>query len=306
MLEAARFTLILIINNGGGDGKTTWSEALIALARLAGLRTAVLDIDPGLRGYSRRNGADAAERVEWNGEFENGRDLPGWLDEAMAQDIAVIDTGANLLAADKEVSVRLSEIAHHVQEVGGRLIIHAVTSPNKPGSDEIVKELHDQFAASMEFVVIKNRRDGSNLFGKEIDKLPVPKVEVPHIAPGLQAYRLLQPAPLEMLIENPEPGYKKASALLANHLREIARHEHVRSLIADRADEQLAKLASAVRRFHRTSAMTLVEVSDASIAAEEDRADAYRAFRNSEPGDTEGFLKAAVQYHEQLKARWAA
>src|SRR5687768_15356559 len=109
MLEAARFALILIINNGGGDGKTTWSEALGALARLGGLRTAVLDVDPGLRGYSRRNGADAAERLEWSGEFENGRDLPSWLAEAMAQDIALIDTGANLLAADKEVSQRLNE-----------------------------------------------------------------------------------------------------------------------------------------------------------------------------------------------------
>ena len=306
MLEAALFTLILIINNGGGDGKTSWSEALSALARLAGLRTAVLDIDPGLRGYSRRNGDEAAERVDWNGEFENGRDLPGWLDEAMAQDIALVDTGANLLAADKEVSARLSEIALHVQELGGRLIIHAVTSPNKPGSDEIVKELHDKFAASMEFVVIKNRRDGSNLFGKEIDKLLVPKVEVPYIAPGLQAYRLLQRTPLEVLIENPKPGYKKASALLANHLREIARNEHVRSLIADRADAHLAELASTVDRFQRTSAMTLTAVSDESIAADEAWSDAYRAFRNCEPGDTETFLKAALRYHEQIKVPRAA
>jgi hypothetical protein len=306
MWRTALFTLILIINNGGGDGKTTWSEALTALARLAGLRTAVLDVDPGLRGYSRRNGAVSAERLEWDGEFDNGRDLPGWLEEAMSQDIAVVDTGANLLAAQKEVSVRLSEIAAYVQDRGGRLVIHAVTSPNKPGSDEIVKELHDLYSQQMEFAIIKNNRDDSSQFGPAIGPLPAPKVEVPFISPGLQAYRLRRPLPLEVIIQQPEDGFSKASALLADHLRQIARNVHVRSLFSDRADTRLAELTAKVGLVRGTKARTLSDVSDVTISAEEAHATVYLAFRNADPADTDAFLKAARDYQAGIKELLAA
>lgn len=257
MVELALFTLILIINNGGGDGKTTWSETLDALARLAGLRSAVLDVDPGLRGYSHRNGAEAADRLGWDGEFDNGRDLAGWLDGAMSQDITVVDTGANLISADKQVSHRLQEIVTHVHDHGGRLVIHAVTSPNKAGSDQSVEDLYEIFSSHAEFAVIKNRRDGSDLFGEKIDMLPVPKVEVPYISPGLQGYRLRRQVPLDKIITDPQPGFSQASKRYAEHLRQIAKSDHIASIVGKDVAFKLLALSGDLKIYEAQTARTV-------------------------------------------------
>ncbi|RIX31848.1 nucleotide-binding protein [Sphingomonas edaphi] len=301
MVETVLFTLILIINNGGGDGKTTWSEILMALARFAGRSVAVLDVDPGLRGFSTRNGPSSADRLEWSGEFDDHRELPDWLNEVKAQDIAVVDTGANLLSAGQEVSGRLQEIAAHVHAQGGRLIIQAVTSPNKAGSGASVKDLYEQFGSTMEFAVIRNQRDGSELFGKEIDQLPVPKVTVPYVPPGLQAYRLRRALPLDQIILNPEPGFAMASALMAAQLGQIAKSAHVRSIVGDGVRETLQPLMKDLQHFEGTSAKTLMAISDTGLLASRGLCSNLASFSKLDPAQLEVFIPAAQALHAALK-----
>lgn len=67
-------TLVLIMTNAGGEGKSTWAEMLAAMASFAGRDVVVADVDPGNRGYRNRNGDGSA----------NGSDGSAWCRPSVA------------------------------------------------------------------------------------------------------------------------------------------------------------------------------------------------------------------------------
>jgi hypothetical protein len=264
---------ILILNNSGGDGKSTWTEFLACLATLAGIKPLVIDVDPGNHGFRLRGGGGL--EFGWNTSVGSGADAQAWLEEHLgARRLVIVDTGANFLSlgaggggVGADVVNTVGELAQMVAQAKGRVIVHAVTSPNKPGAAELVQSIVDRFSALFEVAVIFNDRDGSRNFGGELDGLPVESVNVPQILPGLQAYRLSRSEPLDNVLMNPAPGYSAATGALAEILRQVLEQPHVRSIVGNRADEVIRTLCAHFPGHPMMQVKTLEDARDEVLTA---------------------------------------
>ena len=295
--------LALVLTNAGGEGKSTFSEMLAALARLAGMSTIVADVDPGNRGYLNRNGDKSALPLNWSVSAADGS-AAIWFDANLANhQLAILDTGANMMAATNPINEFIGTIIQIARQRGYRIVIFGVTSPNKSGSDELIEMMYERFRRGAEMVVVQNNRDGSNAFASSLAQLGTPIINLPHLAPGLQAVRLRRPLPLDTVIQQPEADYKRATALIAECLRLVAGQQPVLDIVGPNPALLLAELASGAPKqiFYGISALSFAD--DRMIDANEDLAVAWTAFRRADPDHGTTFRAACVALHAASQ-RW--
>lgn len=302
-----QMTLALVMTNAGGEGKSTWAETLAAFGKLAGKAVTVVDVDAGNRGYLNRNGDGSALSLDWSPRADNDGTAPAdpglWFERHLAgQDLAVLDTGANMLAAANPISRFIAGLIQVAKASGARIVIHAVTSPHKPGSDELIEAMYQRFHRVGEVVIVQNDRDGSKAFASSLSTLGTPVISLPHLEPGLQALRLHRRVPLDMVLTNPEPGHGRATALIAKKLLMAAKQEAVTSTIGEGAAEALARLAIAAPASLYYRITSFSQTRDDLISANEALSTAWYRFRRVSKTDASGLLAAAIALRDAERA----
>jgi hypothetical protein len=298
IVNVAQLIIALVLTNAGGEGKSTWAEILAALARLAGLDIVVADVDPGNRGYLNRNGNGSAVSLDWSPKTDEDPTVPAdpadWYEAHLAgRQLAILDTGANMLAAANPIGQFIAALLKIAQSKGARIIVYAVTSPNKAGSDELVEMMHQRFHGGAEVVVVQNDRDGSKSFKASLATMGTPIVALPHLAPGLQEVRLRRCIPLHEVLSRPEPGYERATALIAKRLLIAARQKSVIDVIGRGAIAPLEQIAVLAPSAIHYQIARLGLAGNAAVTANETVAAAWGQFRRSRKGDEAAFLNAA-------------
>lgn len=298
IVNAAQLILAIVLTNAGGEGKSTLSEILAAFARLAGLDVVVTDIDPGNRGYLNRNGDASALSLDWSpkaGADASAPVDPGkWYDTHLAgRRLAILDTGANLQASGSPISQFIGGLIEIARSKGARIIIYGVTSPNKAGSDELVEMMYQRFHRGAEVVIVQNDRDGSRSFKASLATMGTPILALPHLEPGLQEVRLRRCIPLEDVLSCPEPGYERATALIAKRLLAAAGQESVIDIIGRGAISPLETMAAGAPAVSYYRIANLKLAGNAAITANEKVSIARDQFRRSKKSDAAPFLAAA-------------
>lgn len=295
--------LAIILTNSGGDGKTSWSETLVALAHIAGLKVTVADIDPGNRGYLNRNGDNSALSLDWAGIEYDASDPVGWFDtHVRGKDMTVIDTGANMLAAGGKTNEFLMGLLNLAETNDVRVVFYCVTSPNKAGSNDLVELMHRRFSRAGEIVIVQNDRDGSGAFKASLGELGADVIMVPHFPPALQAVRLRRKIPLAELLRHPEPGYERATALIAKILLNLARERAVKAAVGDTAFAELTKLTSRAPENYLFVLATLAQATNESLTTNERYHRAWEAFKQCELEDEPKLLVAARELRAVQRA----
>lgn len=297
LAQAAQLILALVLTNSGGEGKSTWSEILSAFARLAGLNVIVADVDPGNRGYLNRNGDGSALSLDWSPTGSGQKalaDPASWFDEHLAgRNLAILDTGANMLAAANPINQFIGGLIQAARLKGAKIVVFGITSPNKAGSDELIEMMYQRFRRGAEVIVVQNNRDGSGTFNSSIAQLGTPIISLPHLDPGLQTVRLRRCIPLEEVLTKPEPGYERATALIAKRLVHAARQEPVTDIIGTGALDLLRTLASQAPKATHYRISNLESADNESVTANEGVAKAWSNFREADKQNTSSFLEAS-------------
>jgi hypothetical protein len=110
--------LVIVAQNAGGEGKSTWAEALVALGTMADLNPLVFDADPGMRGFSNRSGGEGLIKLGWNEKHIAGEDGVTWCKTHFAdRKLVMIDTGANFFSATHRVQDYLFEVMEGALEL---------------------------------------------------------------------------------------------------------------------------------------------------------------------------------------------
>lgn len=226
---------IWVVQNMGGEGKTTIAESLVCVAQMSGESVKVIDLDSGGYGYTRRNGREAAIPIDWQLDalrLPGGgqMSIPQWIEQHAADvDTIICDTGANFLASGSPASGFIDELMTYIKANGGEAIAVAVTAPNKAGCGTLVEQLYNRLNSFGKILVVENDRDGSGAF----ERLMLPSSDVirfKHIDPGIQQFRLLHRVPIIELLTNPPQGYTIATAIIAERVKAFAEAPAIRSV----------------------------------------------------------------------------
>lgn len=297
----SKSVLAITLTNAGGEGKTTWSEALAALARLGGRAVTVADIDPGNRGFLNRNGDRAAVSLDWAGLEYDAGDPAGWFERHVrGQDLTLLDTGANMLAAQGKTTAFLAGLLNLAAQNEVRVIFYCVTSPNKAGSGGLVELMYQRFARAGEIVIVQNDRDGSGDFKASLAQLGATIVEMPHLPAALQAVRLRRAIPLDAVLRDPEPDYERATAMIAAKLLWVARQPAIAEIVGEAAIAELEALSAHEPRNYHYTLSTLRHASNASLSANERLGRAWNGFRSSRAEDDAELLIVARELRAAL------
>ncbi|WP_121120001.1 hypothetical protein [Croceibacterium ferulae] len=301
--------LTIVITNAGGVGKTTWAEQLNGMARLSEKKVIAVDLDPGNRGFLNRNGDDSAVPLDWSPMKIDGSapaDPGRWYEEHLAgQNLVILDTGANMLAAANSINQFIGGLIGVARENGSRVIIYCVTSPLKPGSDELIELMYNRFRRGAEVVIVQNNRDGSGSFASSLSAMGTPVIALPHLDTGLQEVRLRRRLPLDVVLRQPEPGYERATELLAKRLLAVAKQEPVIDVVGRGAMECLQTLSAGAPASLRFRLDRFMHASNDAIRANERLMMTNRQFMAAVPENEAAFF-AAARAHWEAEQKWKA
>ncbi|MDK3159691.1 hypothetical protein QPK87_24425 [Kamptonema cortianum] len=151
--------LVVVAQNAGGEGKSTWAEALVALGTIAGLQPLVFDADPGMRGFRNRSGGQGLIELSWGENHAAGEDGTNWCEKHFNdRKLVLIDTGANFFSAAHRVQNYLSEVIGAALELRVTVAIHVVVGTNKVGSFRGAVDFHHQYGQHVDVVLVRNSR----------------------------------------------------------------------------------------------------------------------------------------------------
>lgn len=290
--------LVVVAQNAGGEGKSTWTEALVALGTIAGLQPLVFDADPGMRGFRNRSGGQGLIELSWGESHAAGEDGTNWCEKHFNdRKLVLIDTGANFFSATHRVQNYLSEVIGAALELRVTVAIHVVVGTNKVGSFRGAVDFHRQYGQHVDVVLVRNNRDGSGEFGESKLTPNWPAIiDIDHLSPGLQTYRLTRAEPLLGLLREPTPGFTTASGLIARWLLRIAREEHVQGMFGRGAIGELEELSAHAPDRYAYALASLDCVTDEKLSANMAVSRAWNAFLDTLPEtDRAGFDHAAKE-----------
>jgi hypothetical protein len=237
----AGVTAHVMLTVKGGAGKTETADVLEAALTLFGQRCLLIDIDDGNRGLSRRVGSSNVVKLGWE---SGASDAPDWVaTHVNSIDDLIFDLGAGISSSDTPVMACLASIWRILSDGGGKVIFYCIVSTNAPtaGFIERVASSYGRFAS---LVIVWNNQDNSRQFSSEVSAT-YPKINLDHLAGGLQAVRLMRREPLSGIIRGPTPGYELASAMIAARVNAFAAQMQHTSIGSPRRGELLARAAAA-------------------------------------------------------------
>ena len=182
--------------------------------------------------------------------------------------------------------------------------MHVIVGTNKVGSFRGAIDFHRQYGQHVDVILVRNNRDGLEEFGEsKLSPNWTATIDIPHLPPGLHAYRLSRAELLLGILRNPTPGYAKASAMIAQWLLEIAEVEYIYSVFSDSVIQELEELSSGAPEGYQYALTSLKGVEDDNLSANVAMDKAQHAFWAASP-DSEGpaFLMAASQLWRAEKA----
>ena len=227
---------IIVLINAGGEGKTTLTLLIRALFQLAEREHLLLDSDHGNFALKSRYGDDLMTKaLGWNVGPETAPTIV-----ATAKGLPVLmDAGASMLASQREIVDLLPRLRNKFADSGYRTVALIPISTNKIGAAGALKGFASKLG-NFEKIVVKNDRDGSNEF--EVLPKEYPLICIPQLEPGLNAYLFRSRRDIADVVTNPEQGYIKASAHIAQWIRTFASDPQVQNLLG------LELCESAIRR----------------------------------------------------------
>jgi len=264
------------------------------------LEVVVADVDAGNRGYLNRNGDGSALSLDWTPKSDDDGGAPAdpvvWFDRHIAgSKLAILDTGANMLAAANPISSFIGGLIQVAKSRGVRIIVYGVTSPHKPGSDELVEAMYQRFHRAAEVVVVQNDRDGSNAFAASLGLLGTPIIRLPYLDPGLLALRLRRRIPLDEVLTHPDPGHERATALIAHRLLGAAQQDAVVDVVGNGAATALESLAAVRPATWYYRIKRLEQTTDAALSANERLAKAWNWLCRVNRSEEASLLASAIE-----------
>lgn len=300
-------TLAIILTNSGGDGKTAWTEALTCLAEIVGKSPLVIDSDGGNQCFMNRSGAHAALDLLWSERFTPLGQTEKWLAEQLeTHQMIIVDTGANFLVTSHNGSQVLNELITAALKVGVEVVFYAINGTNKAGSSRLCEAIREKFGQNFKVVTVLNNRDGSGAYYQGPEAQGFPVIEMGHLQPGFQAYRLSRQEPLLDILRNPSPGYELATARMAKWLQDILHNQEVRAIIGDGADDELSALSKANPGWTKMVSYKLADVTNGKLLANAELSAAATGFNRASPENESAFLDAAKKLWDKEKAYRAA
>lgn len=293
---------IFVMQPKGGCGKTTVTEIVTTIYESSGKKALVVDVDDGNSAFTRRAGPNSAIQLSWMTTPDRAT---GWIDEHLeGQEFVCFDLGANLSVSGTPVTQFLGAVVNHLREKGAQLHFFAIDPTNSPGCGQLVATINNDLGALGEVHIVQNNVDGSGCFSTSLDTIGIPAICVPHFDAGIQAARLLTPAPLLKLLENPPQGYELAMAHYAQKLLELAVQDNFKKIIGDCDLSKLQALAADAPRGLYFMVQTLRAASNSAIRANAEYRRALDALCSADFGNRDAacskardFVAAYAKFH---------
>lgn len=222
MSNLTALLFIVIVSNGGGEGKTLLAQLIQALLQLAGEPVIMLDGDAG--NQAAKVADPSAKVVGWGVNAIKARDILAATSDAHV----IFDLGANSLASAREIAELLPAMRVAYAEAGYRTVAFLPVSTNKIGTVEAIKTLAPKIEG-FERLFAKVNRDGSRAFGGTLEGGDV--VEVGHLRPGFQAYVRGPGRTMADAVSRPPAGFDLAAVQVAEWMRDFAVQQPVLDLL---------------------------------------------------------------------------
>jgi len=250
---------LTILTNAGGEGKTTLTLLVRAILDLAGIDSLAIDADQGNWALKNRSGDDIATDVlAWSPRHGAAAKIVS----KAARKFAMMDTGANMMAAGQPIGELVFELQKRFAEDGYRTAALIPVSPNKSGAAEGANFLSDRLDNFEKFMVL-NHRDKSGNFGNVRDD--VPAISVDHLQSGLQAYLDQHDWRIAEVLTDPATRSTRASAHIGEWVRAFASDPNVRDLLTSPVCYSAISRLPAMPLQIRYNIATLADTSDARI-----------------------------------------
>lgn len=225
----------------GGAGKTETADVLEGMLTAGGYRVALLDVDDGNRGLTRRVGKTETVQVPWD---KMASQAPAWVQGlAPSYDALIFDLGAGIESADMPIFRFLLTAWQILRSAGAKIVICAVVSTNAPTSNFIGRAV-ESYGAWGEVLIVRNNQDGSMRFSPELAGRPEPQLLLEQLPAGVQAYRLTRQERLSAVIASPSVGFEIATAMLADRVHKLALQPQLRGIIGLSGLERLRHFAA--------------------------------------------------------------
>lgn len=125
-----------------------------------------------------------------------------------------------------------------------------------------------------------------------------PIVKLPHLESGLLALRPRRRIPLDEVLVRPDPGYERATALIAHRLLAAAKQDAVIDVVGNGVVTALEALAVARPTTWHYRIARLDQTTDVAITANERLAKAWSWFRRVNRSEEASLLAAAIELRD--------
>ncbi|TFI57502.1 hypothetical protein E2493_14955 [Sphingomonas parva] len=234
-------TIFVTMTPKGGAGKTETADALEALASLGGRECLLVDVDDGNRGLGRRVGSEEVVKIPWT---TSATDAAAWIErDAATAQCLIFDLGAGIDSAELPVMAFLCSTWRILRDRGARIVFCAVVSTNAPTST-FVQRIDRNFGMLGDVLIVCNNQDGSKAFPEELAARHEPQIDLGQLPAGIQAVRLSRRERLSAVLQNPQPEYQFASAMMARRILNFAVQAPISDFAGPEALRTLEEAAS--------------------------------------------------------------
>lgn len=221
-----------VIYNGpsaGGTGKTQNVITLAAILRLAGHEVLLVDADPTTRGLQAKLPQHVLRFASGSAEIEAECDK--LLDTARDKAFVLIDAGAAALQQPMLIEA-LTLSLDTFTTAGFRCVLALSLVANKGGLARDITRFRRVFGPAAELFTLLTAASGTAGFAPYDDALAgLPRIPVPRLSPALVELSTYEGRPLDEVVTSPPTGLKRAAALLAQHLVQVAVQPAVTGLL---------------------------------------------------------------------------
>lgn len=259
--SVARLLFLLVLTNAGGEGKTLLALLLRALLTLADEEVGVLDADGGNYSAAFRlhsaGDQDGVRTVRWSTEADRAEQIIG---DHVGKHM-ILDSGANMAAANREIMELIPELRRQVAVQNYRPVVFLPVSTNKAGAVGAITALAPKMEGFERFFVRVNR-DGSGNFEEGLD--PELTIDVGHLQPGLQSY-IEKAGGLVRAVSQPPAQFDLAASMVADWMLKFATQPVIQAIIGVRPALALQQLGRPTPPRVRFTLSVLDDCTNAAI-----------------------------------------
>lgn len=262
--KAALLSEVFIITTPkGGAGKTETADVLEACTTLGGSSCALVDVDDGNRGLTRRVGKENIIKLEWS---TSAAAAPDWVARHAAQwGSMIFDLGAGIDSSDLPVMSFLGSTWRILADQGARVTVCTVVSTNAPTS-AFIDRVQARYGSLGKVLVVFNNQDGSKGFPSEIDALPNDKLHLDQLPAGIQSVRMSRRERLSTIITSPQPDFAIAGSMMAKRILNFATQPAMAHMVNAEALATLNKISAEAPQRLQYVIGSLAQASDAVIS----------------------------------------